>query len=519
MDCRNTLPKTQEGRTLCRGKVCAFGFSLQGASHASRKPAVPCQDHSDLRCLEKEEILIAAIADGVGSCPLSHWGAYKAVLTSLDSIQEGLQAMSGGKRLVLTSDQSPEMKDLMRQAFSNARKAVEILADESGELAQSFQSTLTVAIYDGKTLFWGHVGDDGIVVQAEDGTVRMATARLKGEEASSVYPLQAGEAAWSFGLVDRPVSGFFMATDGVLDAFVATRADYFGINYFNGIDYSFMEEGIYTLAEGTGEAARQAMNAYKDFMCSEKYRASVTDDLTLVAVVSSRLIRNAARPVFSSKVFKTIQQESTTFKKTVLDHRDIPVARLPGSEASLNASPKLPHEAPRKPDRSPEGKPYAPARRREAVSPAFSGYAPFLPPDPAPAAPPRPRRRKRPSKFRIFILIFLLIFMELFALAAGILIGRTILKPGSAEQYAQVERLRDDLARENEALKSEKAALEQQLQTAEEQNRDLTSDYGAIQAENERLKDKLSQIQQAAAMAETQGDAPIQSDKHRNGAE
>lgn len=505
MDCRNTLPKPQEGKTLCRGKVCAFGFSLQGVSHASRKPAVPCQDYSDLRYMEKEEILIAAIADGVGSCLLSHWGAYKAVLTSLDSMQEGLKTMSGGKKLILSSDCGPEMKELMHQAFTDAREAVEILADEAGELPQSFQSTLTVAIYDGETLFWGHVGDDGIVVQAKDGTVQMATARLKGEEASSVYPLQAGETAWSFGLVDRPVSGFFMATDGVLDAFVATRADYFGINYFNGIDYSFMEEGIYTLSEGSEESVRQAMNAYKDFMCGEAYRASVTDDLTLVAVVSSQLICEAARPVFSSRVFKTIQQESVAFKKTVLDHRDIPVSHLSGNKTPRKIPRKPPHESSRKPDRIPEIKPYAPHQRCDTVNPVPSVCAP---PDPGPIAPLRPRKRKRPSKFRIPFLIFVMIFMLLFTLAAGILIDHALFMPFSRAQYAQIERSRDNLARENEALKSENAELEQQLQTALEQKQALENDCHALSTEKQELENRLWQVQQAAITAGMPNNTP-----------
>ena len=256
------------------------------------------------------------------------------------------------------------MKEIMVNAFRAAQDAVEHLADEAEppQMVFALQSTLTLAIYDGQCLYHGHAGDDGIVAQLPDGTVEMATRRMKGEEASSVYPLQSGEKAWSFGLVPE-VSGFVMATDGVLDAFVQSHTDYFGINYCNGICYAFMEDAMKQLADNSDGAAESVMEQYLRFMQSEEYTQRVTDDLTLVAAVSPALMAKSRQPEFNLEIWNTIAQESMNAKRRALNHRaaqeaDQPI-QLPELPAEVQAA--LPQEEPADPG---EDAPFFPQPQR-----------------------------------------------------------------------------------------------------------------------------------------------------------
>lgn len=355
MDLSQECPRNEAWEAIQNPTVAAFGITLQGASHKKSTPPAPCQDAHVMHWMEDEGIFLAAIADGVGSCKLSHWGAYTAVNAALDSVREALSELAGGKRLRLDAESGEfrkQMKEIMVSAFRAAQDAVERLADdaEPPQMVFALQSTLTLAIYDGKCLYHGHAGDDGIVAQLPDGTVEMATRRMKGEEASSVYPLQSGEKAWSFGLVPE-VSGFVMATDGVLDAFVQSHSDYFGINYCNGICYAFMEDAMKRLADTGDGAAEAVMEQYLRFMQSEEYTQRVTDDLTLVAAVSPKRMAKSKQPEFNMELYTTIAQESMNAKRRALNHRAAQKAGQPVQIPVLPAEAQaaLPQEEPAAP--------------------------------------------------------------------------------------------------------------------------------------------------------------------------
>ena len=306
-------PPRREGAVFEGRKYSCFGFSLQGASHVDMN--VPCQDFNDFRYIEGADIIIAAIADGVGSCPLSHWGSYIAVSAAVDYTEQEIQKLSRGKKLILTK--CPEIPAILAGAFSNASDSVEDLAEQQNRPASAFMSTLTLVVYDGANLYCQHVGDDGVVAQFKDGSVEMVTQRIKGEDASSVYPLQSGKKFWQFsktGADERgPVVAFVMATDGVLDAFVMSNDAYANVKgCCDGIYYPFMEKSVYaedSRHKVSPRRAEEALSYYLDVMKSSGYRKQVTDDLTLLSIINPMAVKRSTRPFFDKKVFDGVSWE------------------------------------------------------------------------------------------------------------------------------------------------------------------------------------------------------------------
>lgn len=299
------IPPKPEKNAGAMADISVYGMSLQGSSHIERNQ--PCQDYSDFRFIPESNLLIAAISDGVGSCSLSHWGSFTAVTSVLDVLEKEL-----GKELKKSKFSELEGKivgSILRKAFVESKDAVEELADRLGQPVPSFYATLTAAIYDGSMLYYGHIGDDGIVVQLENGTYQMVTTRHKGEEANSVNPLQAGspDHLWQFGRVVEPVVGFLMSTDGVLDQYVKNKRQN------NHIFYPFLENALYCMMD-QGEKHKEkialdACDKMRKDLDRPSYRSAVTDDITVLAAVNTEMLKTAVHPQFSMEEWRREEEE------------------------------------------------------------------------------------------------------------------------------------------------------------------------------------------------------------------
>lgn len=256
-----------------------FHVTQQGESHIRR--GSPCQDYSDSRRIlrkDHREVILAAIADGVGSCAFSQYGAETAVNTLLQSLEQGLPEDGWTDEALLA---------LLKQGFQTALTEVEAEAERRELPFMEFDSTLTGVVYDGRDLWFGHIGDDGLVLLYTDGSYEMVTVRHSGQELHSVYPLRNAE-LWQFGKAPKDTAALVMMTDGVLDYCVDGKA----MN--NRVYFPFLAPALTHVMESDEQAEHQRQEWEEFFQGSpvypDRFREKVTDDITFLVAENPELV-------------------------------------------------------------------------------------------------------------------------------------------------------------------------------------------------------------------------------------
>jgi len=258
--------------------LTCFNITQQGQSHTDR--GIPCQDFSTVHRMihpgTGREILIAAIADGVGACLYSHLGARTAVESAVLCLRGILEE---AECAFFETDEA--FTDALRCSFGCALDSVAELAALLKLPEGEFDSTLTVAVYDGEDLRYGHIGDDGIVVLYCDGTYEMITRRHKGEEVMFVMPLTEKE-FWEFGRTRRKTAAFAMMTDGVLDHCVDGEAMH------SRVYFPFLKPAL-AVPMFTEEDTATAKADWEEYLAGSgqypvNFRREVTDDITFAVI-------------------------------------------------------------------------------------------------------------------------------------------------------------------------------------------------------------------------------------------
>ncbi len=177
---------------------------MTGKSH--QVSGLPCQDnHSIIRA--DNGWVIAAVADGVGSAERSGRGSRIAAETA-----------AGFCARYLPWDESViGIKSMLRTAFNHAFKCILREAEKTGNPVESYDTTLSVAVFDGHQLIYGHSGDGGIIGLSVSGEYLPITHPQKGADGISVIPLRAGYTRWMIDRYDGELAGVLLLTDGMLD--------------------------------------------------------------------------------------------------------------------------------------------------------------------------------------------------------------------------------------------------------------------------------------------------------------
>jgi len=248
--------------------IFTYGFSAAGSSHISK--GTGCQDANKIEMAENGWI-VAAVADGVGSCKYSDVASDIAVNTSvricLDEIKNG--------------GDNCDLLKVIEKAFAQAEREIDERSLSENHLITDYDTTLSLAIYDGKHITYGHSGDGGIVGLTNDGDyVKITTPQKK--EGIYVIPLRSGKDTWIIDRANGEFASVLLATDGVYDIFFPYLLKGQNVEVYVPLIRYFMDNNIFKMSKETADAVGKER---KDYINSDNC-SSITDDKTIVVLVN-----------------------------------------------------------------------------------------------------------------------------------------------------------------------------------------------------------------------------------------
>lgn len=184
--------------------IIDYGFTLIGKSHVAKGSC--CQDYHLVKRLENGWY-IAAVADGVGSAKNSGVGSQIAVETVVSVCEE---YMPWDYNII-------SIKSMMRTAYNYAFKSIIRESQKTGESIESYDTTLTMVIYDGHKIIYGHSGDGAIIGLNLYGEYISITQPQKGVDGVSVIPLRSGYTKWKIDAYEEELAAVLLVTDGLLE--------------------------------------------------------------------------------------------------------------------------------------------------------------------------------------------------------------------------------------------------------------------------------------------------------------
>lgn len=148
--------------------------SVRGTSHV--RTGLPCQD-SVYHCLAANGALIAAVADGAGSAPLSDIGSSIAARESVETARTSM--------LHTSADISESyLKATLKASVLVARSSVQAEARARGGSVRDFATTLLLVICAPDVIGAAQIGDGAVVVSDESGGYSPFTTPQRGEYAN-----------------------------------------------------------------------------------------------------------------------------------------------------------------------------------------------------------------------------------------------------------------------------------------------------------------------------------------------
>jgi serine/threonine protein phosphatase PrpC len=180
-------------------KFC--GYSATGKSHEDK--GIKCQDSCS--CKKGEGFVVAAVADGLSSSKHSDVASRIAVEYSIDYCLQHIK----------NDNDAESILKIINIAFDESLFSIK---QQAGNSPGDFDTTLTLVVFIEGDVYYGQIGDSGIIALREDGKFERVTECQNGEGEGKdrpVYPLAAKQ-FWIFNYYAQKTKALFLATDGVL---------------------------------------------------------------------------------------------------------------------------------------------------------------------------------------------------------------------------------------------------------------------------------------------------------------
>lgn len=162
------------------------GVSLIGSSHISNK--MPCQDAWHV-CVLPNGILIAAVADGLGSASKSDIGAKAACAYSVACVEQHIMTKRLDKRKKhLFPAVGNDAERVLRDVFAKTRNHLQEIADQESCSTRDLACTLMIVVVTDTHWYTLHIGDGAIVGVVGDTILTMSPPE-QGEYVNMVMPL------------------------------------------------------------------------------------------------------------------------------------------------------------------------------------------------------------------------------------------------------------------------------------------------------------------------------------------
>jgi len=255
---------------LTASKWVVVGASVQGTSHI--KIPLPCQDAHAYKAIN-DSILVAAVADGLGSAMNAQAGSQLAAARAVSYVEQELATAVPGDEAAWI--------DLVRSCFLSACARLEEEAQKNQAALRDYSTTLLLAIVTPDWLVTGHIGDGAAVASLEDGGLVLFSLPQNEEYANVTYPLTMPDMIHiaEFKACPIKVKALALMSDGMQHASIHTADNTPHAPFF---------EPLFRQLPGVKDMHKASQNL-AEFMASDPISSHTDDDKTLVLIGRQRV--------------------------------------------------------------------------------------------------------------------------------------------------------------------------------------------------------------------------------------